>query len=131
MPCCGKGRDRNSRAGSSAGDRVFGTPRNGLRPPATGALLLPFGNTVPPSTGELRGGCFPGNVPPGPAQDSSRPYPSRGGKGKASDPEVPPTGTAGGTPPPPRRTPRSTRDLTGPSCRAGGGQGGQRCRNPE
>src|SRR4030042_6797233 len=105
MPCCGTGRDQNSRARSSAGDRALGTPRNVPRPPATGTLLHPFGNTVPPSTGDLGGGCFPGNVPPGPAVDSSHPHPSRGGKGKASDPEVPPTGSAGGTPPPPPPTP--------------------------
>src|SRR3989304_9881217 len=101
MPCYGRGQDRTHRAGGPTRDRVFGTPRNVPQPPAIGSLLLPYGNTVPPSTGVFRGGCFPGNVPPGPAQDSSRPYPSRGGKGKASEPEVPPTGTAGGTPPPP------------------------------
>src|SRR4030065_1039047 len=103
MPDCGREQDRTRRAGGPAKGRAYGTPRNGPSPPATGTLLLPYGNTDPPSTGELRGGCFPGNVPPGPAQDSSRPYPARGGKGKASDPEVPPTGSAGCTPPHPRR----------------------------
>src|SRR3990170_2931985 len=125
MPRFGRGQGRTRRAGSFATGRGFGTPRNGPRPPATGTVPLPSGNTLPRSTGALRAGCFPDRAPSWPVKDRPRPRRARGGKDGAWVPGFPPTGSGGRTVPPPRRIPRSRREPASPLPRGRKGHGGK------
>src|SRR3972149_3484666 len=125
MPRFGRGQGRTRRAGSFPTGRGFGTPRNEPRPPATGTVPLPCGNTLPRSTGVLRAGCFPHRAPPWPAKDRPRPRRSRGGKDGVWVPGFPPTGSGGGTVPPPRRIPRSRREPASHLPRGRKGHGGK------